>query len=177
MVFVIDTTGSMGGLLEAAKQRIWGIDSQLPITKVRTMNVVAADSFAARRFDMLLLALFAALALTLAAIGVYGVIAYAVVQRTREIGVRVAVGARVRDVVRLVVRGGLRLALLGVGIGLAGAVAVTRLMRRMLDGVAPADPATLAVVALALFAAALFACWLPARRAARVDPIEALRHE
>ena len=177
MTFVVRAPSDPLAIAAAVKQRIWSIDSQLPITKVRTMRVVAADSFAARRFDMLLLALFAGLALTLAAIGVYGVIAYAVAQRTREIGVRVAVGARMRDVVRLVVRGGLRLALLGVGIGLAGAFAATRLMGSMLYGVAPADPATLAAVALALFAAALFACWLPARRAARVDPIEALRHE
>ena len=177
MTFVVRTHADPLALAPAVKQAIWSLDSQLPITKLRSMHVVAAESFAARRFDMLLLALFAALAVTLAAIGVYGVIAYAVAQRTREIGVRVAVGARLRDVVSLVLRGGLRLALLGVGIGLAGAFAATRLMRGMLFGVAPADPATLAVVAAALLAAALLACWLPARRAAQVDPTEALRHE
>jgi putative ABC transport system permease protein len=177
MTFVVRTSSDPLTLATAAKQAIWTLDSQLPVTKLRTMHVVAAESFAARRFDMLLLALFAALAVTLATIGVYGVIAYAVAQRTREIGVRVAVGARMRDVVRLVLGGGLRLALLGIGIGLAGAFAATRLMSGMLYGVAPADPATLAAVAATLLATALFACWLPARRAAHVDPVEALRHE
>ena len=177
MTFVVRTRSDPLALATAAKQAIWTLDSQLPITKLRTMSVVAAESFAARRFDMLLLTLFAALAVTLAAIGVYGVIAYAVAQRTREIGVRVAVGARMRDVVRLVLNGGVRLALLGIGIGLAGAFAATRLMSGMLYGVAPADPATLAAVAATLLATALFACWVPARRAARVDPTEALRHE
>jgi putative ABC transport system permease protein len=177
MTFVVRTRSDPLALAPAAKRAIWALDSQLPVTKLRTMRVVAAESFAARRFDMLLLTLFAALAVTLAAIGVYGVIAYTVAQRTREIGVRVAVGARMRDVVRLVLGGGLRLALLGIGIGLAGAFAATRLMSVMLYGVAPADPATLAAVAAMLLATALFACWLPARRAARVDPTEALRHE
>jgi putative ABC transport system permease protein len=177
MTFVVRTQGDPLALAPAVKQAIWHLDSQLPITRLRPMRVVAADSVAARRFDMLLLALFAALAVSLAAIGVYGVIAYAVAQRTREIGVRVAIGARIGDVVRLVLRGGLRLALLGIGIGLAGAVLATRLMAGMLYGVAPADPATLAAVAGALLATALFACWLPARRAAHIDPIEALRHE
>ena len=177
MTFVVRTRSDPLALAPAAKQAIWTLDSQLPVTKLRTMHVVAAESFAARRFDMLLLTLFAGLAVTLAAIGVYGVIAYTVAQRTREIGVRVAVGARMRDVVRLILGGGLRLALLGIGIGLAGAFAATRLMTGMLYGVAPADPATLAAVAAALLATALFACWLPARRAARVDPTEALRHE
>ena len=177
MTFVVRTRSDPLALAKAAKQAIWTLDSQLPVTKLRTMQVVAAESFATRRFEMLLLALFAALAVTLAAIGVYGVIAYTVAQRTREIGVRVAVGARMRDVVRLVLGGGLRLALLGIGIGLAGAFAATRLMSGMLYGVAPADPATLAAVAAALLAIALFACWLPARRAARVDPTEALRYE
>jgi len=144
---------------------------------VRTMDVVSAESFAARRFEMLLMGLFAALAVALAAIGIYGVIAYAVAQRTREIGVRVAIGARMRDVVSLVLSGGLRLALLGIGIGVAGAVATTRLLSSMLYGIDPTDPATLVAVATALLAIALFACWLPARRAARIDPTEALRHE
>jgi predicted lysophospholipase L1 biosynthesis ABC-type transport system permease subunit len=177
MTFVVRTQGDPLALAPAVKQAIGHLDSQLPITRLRPMGVVAADSVAARRFDMLLLALFAALAVSLAAIGVYGVIAYAVAQRTREIGVRVAIGARIGDVVRLVLRGGLRLALLGIGLGLAGAVLATRLMAGMLYGVAPADPATLAAVAGALLATALFACWLPARRAAHIDPIEALRHE
>jgi len=177
MTFVVRTQSDPLALAAAAKQAIWSLDSQLPVTKLRSMNVVAAESFATRRFDMLLLALFAALALTLAAVGVYGVIAYAVAQRTREIGVRVAVGARVRDVVGLVLRRGLRLALLGVGLGLAGAWVATRAMAGMLYGVAPNDASTLVAVAMLLLAIALLACWLPARHAARVDPIEALRHE
>jgi putative ABC transport system permease protein len=177
MTFVVRTRSDPLALAAAAKRAIWTLDSQLPVTKLRTMSVVAAESFAARRFDMLLLALFAALALTLAAVGVYSVIAYAVAQRTREIGVRIAVGARVRDVVGLVLRSGLRLALLGIGIGLVGAWAATRAMGGMLYGVAPTDASTLVAVALLLLAIALLACWFPARHAARVDPIEALRCE
>ena len=174
---VVRTRSEPLALAPAVKRAIWAIDSQLPITKVSSMRTVMDDSFAARRFEMLLLGVFAALAVTLAAIGVYGVIAYAVAQRTREIGVRVAIGARMRDVVGLVLRGGLRLALLGISIGVAGAFAATRLMSSMLFGVDPADPTTLAAVATALLAIALFACWLPARRAAGIDPTEALRHE
>ena len=177
MTFVVRTPADAASMAQAVKQQIRKIDSQLPITKVRAMSEVAAQSLATRRFNMLLLMIFAGLAMTLAAVGIYGVISYAVAQRTQEIGVRMALGARIRDVTGLVMRGGLLLALVGVASGLAGAFALTRLMAGMLVGVAPTDITTLVVVSLVLMTIASFACWLPARRAARLDPIVALRYE
>jgi len=177
MTFVVRTPADAASMAQAVKQQIRKIDSQLPITKVRAMSEVAAQSLATRRFNMLLLMIFAGLAMTLAAVGIYGVISYAVAQRTQEIGVRMALGARIRDVTGLVMRGGLLLALVGVASGLAGAFALTRLMAGMLVGVAPTDIATLVIVSLVLLTIASFACWLPARRAARLDPIVALRYE
>jgi ABC-type antimicrobial peptide transport system permease subunit len=177
MTFVVRTPADAAAMAQAVKQQIWKADSQLPITNVRAMSEVAAQSLATRRFNMLLLTIFAGLAMTLAAVGIYGVISYAVAQRTREIGVRMALGASIGDVVGMVMRGGLLLALVGVAVGLAGALALTRLMTGMLFGVAPTDTPTLAIVSLGLLMIALFACWLPARRAARLDPIVALRCE
>jgi len=129
------------------------------------------------RFNALLLALFAGIALCLGAIGIYGVISYAVTQRTREIGIRIALGAQQRDVLSLVVREGMTLASIGVGIGLLAAFALTRWMETMLFGVRPSDPLTLAVIALLVLAVSLLACCAPARRAAKVDPLMALKYE
>jgi len=141
------------------------------------MNQVLADSLSAQRFSTTLFTLFAALALTLASIGVYGVTAYTIAQRTHEIGVRVALGAQRRDVLRLVLaRGGL-LALQGVAVGVAGAIALTRLMNAMLFGVSARDPLTLIVVSGVLIGVVLLACFVPARTAMRVDPMVALRNE
>jgi putative ABC transport system permease protein len=159
------------------KQRLWKVDSQLPVTKVKTMDEVSASSFASRSFNMLLLSIFAGLALVLAAVGIYGVMSYAVTQRTQEIGIRMALGAGVPDVLRLVMRSGMLMTLIGVVIGLAGAVALTRLMESLLFGVTPTDKITFAAVSAVLIVVAFVACYLPARRATKVDPIVALRYE
>jgi putative ABC transport system permease protein len=177
MTFVARTQADPSGVTQAVKQQIWKVDSQLPVSKVKTMDDVSAASFAARRFNMLLLAIFAGLALLLAAVGIYGVMSYAVTQRTQEIGIRMALGARATDVLKLIIRNGMTLALLGVAIGIAGAVALTRLLTNMLFGVTPTDKATFVVVSLLLMAIALLACYLPARRATKVDPLVALRYE
>jgi len=136
-----------------------------------------SDSFSPRRFAMLLLAVFAALALSMAVVGIYGLMSYAVVQRRHEIGIRMALGARRGDVLRLVLEEGTKLVLTGVTIGFLGALVLTRLMRSFLYGVSPTDPATFAGVALLLIAAALLASFIPAWRAMSVDPAVAVRHE
>ena len=141
------------------------------------MSEVAASSFAARRFNMSLLSVFAGLALVLATIGIYGVMSNAVTQRTQEIGIRLALGARTTDVLTLIIRDGLVLVCIGVALGLAGAYALTRLMTTLLFGVTPTDGLTIGVVSAVLIAVALLACFIPARRATRVDPLVALRYE
>jgi len=161
-------------LTSAVRREVLAIDPELPVYNVKTMEAAVEDSLAGRRFSMLLLALFALVALALAAVGVYGVMSYGVVQRTREIGIRMALGARQRDVLRLVVSGGARLSGAGIGIGIALAVGLSRVLRGMLYGVNAFDPLTYAGLALTLALVALFASWLPARRAARVDPNVAL---
>jgi predicted permease len=171
------TQSNPEGMAQAVKQQIWKIDSQLPLTKVKTMNEVSAASFAARRFNMLLLAIFAALALVLAAVGIYGVMSYAVTQRTQEIGIRMALGARGGDVLKLIIKNGMTLTLLGVAIGVAGAIALTRLLTTFLFGVTPTDKPTFVAVSAVLILVALVACYLPARRATKVDPLVALRYE
>jgi putative ABC transport system permease protein len=177
MTLVARTQSDPAGMTQAVKEQVWRVDSQLPLTKVQTMHKVAAASFAARRFNMLLLAIFAGLALVLAAVGIYGVMSYAVTQRTQEIGIRMALGAQASDVLKLIVRNGMTLTLIGTAAGLAGAFALTRLMTTMLFGVTPTDVGTFATVALLLIAVAFLACYLPARRATKVDPLVALRYE
>jgi ABC-type antimicrobial peptide transport system permease subunit len=141
------------------------------------MQDLLAATVAMRRFSMLLLAVFAALALVLAAVGIYGVMSYAVSRRTQEIGIRVALGAQTGDIQRMVIGRGVRLALAGTLLGLSGAFGAARLLVSMLYGVRPADPAVFLGVSGLLIAVALLACWIPARRAMRVDPIIALRYE
>ncbi|HEU4836107.1 MAG TPA: ABC transporter permease [Pyrinomonadaceae bacterium] len=171
------TQGEPAGTAQQLKQEIWKVDAQLPVTKLETMSDVAASSFAARRFNMSLLSLFAALALILAAIGIYGVMSNAVTQRTPEIGIRLALGASTIDVLGLIVRNGLTLVIIGVVVGLAGAFALTRLMTTLLFGVTPTDGLTIVIVSAVLIGVALLACLIPARRATRVDPLVALRYE
>jgi predicted permease len=174
---VVRTSLSPRGMAESIRQVILGVDPDQPVANVRTMEGVIAASVLQRRFILMLLGLFAGAALLLAAIGLYGVIAYAVSQRTREIGIRIALGATRQNVLSLVLGQGMKLALIGVGVGVAAAMALTRVMRNLLYEVKPTDPLTFACVAILLLGVALLACWLPARRATRVDPMEALRYE
>ena len=177
MTFAVRTQADPAAMTQPVKEQIWRVDGQLPITRVQTMNEVSAASFDARRFNMLLLTLFAGLALVLAAVGVYGVMSYAVTQRTHEIGIRMALGAQVGNVMRLVMKSGLVIAMAGVAIGLAGAFALTRVMRTLLFAVEPTDKGTFAGVSICLLLIALAACYIPARRATKVDPLQALRYE
>jgi ABC-type antimicrobial peptide transport system permease subunit len=156
---------------------VWAVDKDQPLLMVMPLEQLAADSITLQRVSTLLLGGLSVVALFLAALGIYGVMAHAVAQRRHEIGVRMAVGARASDVVGLVLREGGRLALLGAGLGLLAAFALTRLMRSMLYGVSTRDPLSFAAVVAFLFLCALLGCWVPARRAARVDPMVALRYE
>jgi putative ABC transport system permease protein len=156
---------------------IKNIDKDLPVFRVTTIEQMIANSMAQRRFSMLLLGIFAAVALALAAVGLYGVMAYSVMQRRHEIGIRMALGAQPRQVFKIVVGQGMLLALIGLAIGLGTAYVVTRWMSHLLFGVGATDPAVFAMIAGVLTVVALAACYLPARRATRVDPMVALRYE
>jgi putative ABC transport system permease protein len=175
LTIVVRTAGDPMAFVPMARADLASLDRDLPLAAVRTMDDVIGRSIAERRFTMLLLAAFAAVAVALAAIGVYGVLAYLVSQRTQEIGVRLAIGATPGDVVRLFVREGAALTMVGVAGGLAGALLVTRALSTLLFGVTTTDPLTFAAVAGTLAIVALLACYLPARRAGRVDPMTALR--
>jgi putative ABC transport system permease protein len=165
------------GLAPAVRGQIAALNKDQAVFNVRTMEQIVAQSVAARRFSMLLLTVFAVVALALASLGIYGLMSYSVAQRTREIGVRMALGAEAPDVLKLVIGQGMKLAFIGVAIGLAASLALTRTMKTLLFGVSPTDPPTFAGIALLLVAVALAACWIPARRATKVDPLTALRHE
>ncbi|MEK6286941.1 MAG: ABC transporter permease [Acidobacteriota bacterium] len=164
-------------LAAAVREAIHAIDPDQPVSNIRTMDEVLGQETAMRRLGMTLLVIFAAVALLLATLGIYGVLAYFVVQHTPEIGVRLALGAPRRDILSLVLKKGMRLALLGVGIGLGAAFVLTRLMASLLFGMSATDPATFALLALLLTCVALLACYVPARRATKVDPMVALRYE
>ncbi len=177
MYLVVRGKGDPASLANQVKHQVWLLDKQIPVTKAQTMTEVMAASIAAQRFNMLLLGIFAAVALALAAVGIYGVISYSVTRRTHEIGVRMALGARSSDVLRLVIGRGMILTFIGVAIGLAAALALTRLMSSLLFGVTATDPFTYVSVSLLLAGKALLACYIPARRATKVDPMIALRYE
>ncbi|HYY43542.1 MAG TPA: FtsX-like permease family protein, partial [Pyrinomonadaceae bacterium] len=177
LTMVVRTSVEPSSLAATVRNEIHALDKTLPVYNVKTMNEVAAASVAPQRASMLLLTAFASVALLLAVIGIYGITAYYVTQRTHEIGVRMALGAQASDVLRLVVGQGIRLTLIGLALGLVAAVALTRVMSTLLYGVKPTDPATFAIGALLLAAVALLACYIPARRATKVDPLIALRYE
>jgi putative ABC transport system permease protein len=177
MTLVVRHAGGAAPLTRALHAAVRELDPNLPLTDVTTMSTRLVQSMADRRYPMLLLSIFAGLAVVLAAIGLYGVLSYTVSRRTREIGVRIALGAGKADVLRLVVGGGMRLTLIGICIGLAGAAIAAHALGRLLYGVTPTDPATLGGVAVLLSAVALLAAYLPARRAAHLDPMVALRTE
>jgi putative ABC transport system permease protein len=172
---VVRTAGDPMAFAPTLRRDVAAIDRDLPIAKIEPMTAVVGASIAERRFTMLLLAAFAGVALTLATIGIYGVLAYLVTQRTQEIGVRLALGAAPDDVVRLFVREGARLTAIGLAAGVAGALAATRALSTLVFGVTTRDPLTFAAVAAALSLVALLASYVPARRASVVDPMTALR--
>ena len=177
MSLLLRTTLAPASLANDVKAAVWAVDKDQPIYNLKTMDEIIAETKSTPRLTLVLLSLFSGLALLLAAVGLYGVMSYLVAQRTHEIGIRLALGAQAGDVLKLIVGQGMALALLGVSLGLGAALALTRLMARLLYGVSATDPLTFAVVALLLSLIALLACYLPARRATRIDPLVALRNE
>jgi ABC-type antimicrobial peptide transport system permease subunit len=167
--------GDPTALTSAVRQEIHDMDPDLPLYDIRTMEQRVDESLAGRKFSMLLLTIFAALAAGLAALGIYGVVAFLVAQGTKEMGIRMALGATPRAIGLLVVRHGLVIAVAGIALGVAGAFAMTRVMQSLLFGVKPTDPSTYALVSVLVAATALAACYVPARRAARLDPMRSLR--
>jgi putative ABC transport system permease protein len=174
---VIRTNGDSNALVAAVRREIKAVDPNQPVSNVATMEELLVKETGSRRLGMILLSTFAALALLLASLGIYGVLSFFVAQQTREIGVRLALGAQLRDVLGLVLKKGMRWALLGVAIGLVAAFALSRLIASLLFGVSAKDPLTFVGIAVVLTTVALLACYLPARRATKVDPLEALRYE
>jgi putative ABC transport system permease protein len=174
---VIRSSGDPLALTASVREAVREVDRDLPIANIRSMDQIMSNMAGNARFRTLLLGVFAAVALLLAAIGIYGVISYSVAQRAREIGIRIAIGAQNRDVLSLVVGQGMKLALIGVGVGIAGALAFTRVLSGMLFNVSATDPLTFVGVSTLLALVALLACYVPARRAMSVDPMVALRCE
>ena len=175
--FVVRSSDDLDGLATAVRSLAMNIDKDQPISDIKPMGQLVTESVATPRFRTMLFVIFGALALALAAIGIFGVMAYTVARRTHEIGIRMALGAQAGDVLKLVMRQGLALALGGIAAGLAGAFALTRLMKILLFEVSATDPVTFVVVPPLLAAVAMLACWIPARRATKVDPLRALRRE
>ena len=174
---VVRTAGDPFGVVAGIKAQVRSVNPEQPVSEIRTMEQVLGESLARRKFSLILAGIFAGVALLLAAVGVAGVMAFMVAQRTREMGIRMALGAQQSDVFGLVLAQGLRLTALGVAIGLAGALGVTRALSSMLFGVTPGDLLTFSLVSGLLIGVALVACYVPARAATRVDPMVALRYE
>ncbi|HKS42401.1 MAG TPA: ABC transporter permease [Blastocatellia bacterium] len=177
MTYVVRTSSDPTLLLQAVKSEIWAVNKNLPFSSVATIDDLVSRSLGERRFNLLLLGSFAAIALMLASVGIYGLISFSTSRRTHEIGVRMALGAQTDDILKMVLKEGMRLAVTGVGLGLAASIALTRLLSSFLFGVSATDPITYAGVSLVLAAVALLACYIPARRAMKVDPMVALRYE
>ncbi|HVF90866.1 MAG TPA: FtsX-like permease family protein, partial [Blastocatellia bacterium] len=177
MFFTLRTTGDPTSLATAVREAVRDVDSNLPVTEVKTQMAQASDTLTQERLFAKLLTFFGVVALLLASIGLYGVMAYSVAQRTSEIGIRMALGAQTGDVLRLVIWQGLKLVLIGVVAGAFASFVLKRFVESQLYGVRPADPLTFAVVGALMLSIALVACWVPARRAAKVDPMIALRNE
>jgi len=174
---VVRTTREPSSMASTVREQVAGLDKGVPVYQIATMDQLLGRSVAPDRFNLFLLGLFAALALVLATVGIYGVLAFSVGRRTHEIGMRLAMGAHQADILRLVVRQGMKLVLVGIVLGIAGALALTRLMASLLYGVSATDPATFMAVTVLLASVAMMACYVPARRAMHVDPMVALRHE
>ena len=177
MSLVLRATNDPRSLAGAVQREVHALDKDIPVYRIKTLDQYLGVAVAKPKFNALLLALFAGLALLLTAIGLYGVMAYSVIQLTQEIGIRIALGAQTGDVLQMVLRQGLKLTALGLALGLAAAYALTRYMQTLLFGVKPADPLTFGLIALLLIVVAIVACWIPARRATKVDPMVALRRE
>jgi len=177
MTLLVRTTNDPKSIIAAVRQAVWSIDPNQPIANVNTLEQIVSDSIAQPRLNMVLMMLFGGLALSLSAVGIYGLLSYAVTQRTQELGIRMALGANVGNVLKLVLKQGMLLALIGEAIGLVAAFALTRLMRGLLFAVTPTDTGIFAGVVVVLTLTALVACWVPARRATKVDPLVALRYE
>jgi putative ABC transport system permease protein len=177
VTWVVRTAGDPVSQLTAIKEKIREANPAQAFLSIATMDQLADRTLGQRRFNLLLLGSFATLALSLAGVGLYGLISFSTAQRTHEIGVRMALGARGGDVQRLVIGQGLRLVLAGIALGLAGALALTRLMGSLLWGISATDPLTFIAISILLFSVAFLACWIPARRATKVDPMVALRYE
>ena len=177
MTLVVRSTTEPSGLSTAMRNEVWAVDRDLPVPDIKTMDQLLSGSVSRPRFNTLLLGIFAAVALVLSAVGIYGVMSYSVAQRTREIGIRMALGATHSDVLKLVLGQGMMLLLIGVGIGLIAAWALTRVLTSLLFSVGATDPATFVIISALLTGVALAACLVPARRAMKVDPMIALRYE
>jgi putative ABC transport system permease protein len=175
LFLLVRASGEPAALLPAVRRAIAGLDPEQPVYLVRTMDTALAESMSRQRISMILLGIFAVVALALASVGVYGIMSYTVAERTHEIGIRMSLGAAGGDVLRMVLRQSMLLATVGLGLGLAGALAVSRVLRGLVFGISATDPATLGGVALLLLAVATAAALVPAWRASRVSPVEAMR--